>query len=473
MRISWLHSFIEPGVALLLLLPLTNVRSQTTAANNQGSANAVAERSWRETLEDRGIAFSVESDTDVFVNVSGGIKQDAVVFNWLKLGLNLDMYSLTGWAPFHDTNIHAEAHYPAGTDISKYVGDLAGVSNNAAYNSFRLYELWMQKEFKAGPVVASLKAGLLSADQEFDLINVASLFINSSFGADLGFGGTVPIPIYPFNAPAARLQLSIGDERSLKATLRSAVFDGNSAAPKLGFALDAPTEPSYNKYGVDPHLNPSAGLIFINELELDFLKPEPQVNPTRTTGHWLFGPGRFLAGGFYTTDRFADVYEAQLEELGVATASHRVREISGNYGIYLVCEEKFYEDTPGIENGLYAFARGSVLPEDRNFVSVTTEAGLVYKGLFRCEKDTLDSFGVCFGYSGISNNMEHADRVARQEGVAGASNLTYEGVLEATYSVPINSHWAVQPDLQWVIQPGGSDHFHDAVVLGVRSTVTF
>jgi porin len=469
----WFHFLRKISFVLLLFLPLAHVRSQTPAGNDQINANPASDKSWRTALEGRGITFSVESDTDVFVNASGGIKQDAVVFNWLKLGLNLDVYSLTKLAPFHDTNIHAEAHYPAGTDISSYVGDIAGVSNNAAYNSFRLYELWIQKEFKAGPLVGSLKAGLLGADQEFDLIHTATLFINSSFAADLGFGGTVPIPIYPFNAAAARLQLSIGDERSVQATLRSGVFDGNSATPKLGFALDAPTEPSYNRYGVDPHLNPSAGLIFINELELDFLKPEPNANPTRTGGHWLFGPVRFLVGGFYTTDRFADVYEAQLEELGAANASHRVREISGNYGIYLVWEEKFYEATPDTENGLYAFARGSILPADRNFVSVTTEAGLVYKGVFRCDKDTLDSFGLGFGYSGISNNVQQANTVARQEGVASVPNLRYEAVLEATYSVPINSHWQMQPDLQWVIQPGGSDRYHNAVVLGVRSIVTF
>ena len=137
------------------------------------------------------------------------------------------------------------------------------------------------------------------------------------------------------------------------------MFDGNSATPKLGFAIDAPTEPSFNKYGVDPHWNPNSGLIFINELELDFLKAEDGADPAPRSGRWLFGPGRFLVGGFYTTDRFADVYEAQLEELGAPSAPNRVREISRNYGIYLVWEEKFYEEAPDTENGLYTFARGN------------------------------------------------------------------------------------------------------------------
>ena len=65
----------------------------------------------------------------------------------------------------------------------------------------------------------------------------------------------------------------------------------------------------------------------------------------------------------------------------------------------------FTRVAPGAENGLYAFARGTVLPADRNFVSVTTEAGVVYKGVFRWAKDSLDSLGVGFGYSGISDNV--------------------------------------------------------------------
>ena len=86
-------------------------------------AAIAAEKSWRTTLEDRGITFPVESDTDVFVNASGGIKQRAVVFNWLKLGLNLDAHKLTGLALFNDTNIHAEAHYPAGRHQTRISSD--------------------------------------------------------------------------------------------------------------------------------------------------------------------------------------------------------------------------------------------------------------------------------------------------------------------------------------------------------------
>jgi hypothetical protein len=63
---------------------------------------------------------------------------------------------------------------------------------------------------------------------------------------------------------------------------RTGVFDGNSAAPTLGpFAVGAPASHSYNRYGVDFHLNPSRGLIFLNEFAFDFLKngaPETPAN---------------------------------------------------------------------------------------------------------------------------------------------------------------------------------------------------
>jgi hypothetical protein len=58
----------KTGFVLFLVLPLTIGCSGASASDNQGGGNQARSRSWRTALEDRGIAFSVESDTDVFVN---------------------------------------------------------------------------------------------------------------------------------------------------------------------------------------------------------------------------------------------------------------------------------------------------------------------------------------------------------------------------------------------------------------------
>jgi carbohydrate-selective porin OprB len=114
-----------------------------------------------------------------------------------------------------------------------------------------------------------------------------------------------------------------------------------------------------------------------------------------------------------------------------------------------------------------------VLPKDRNIDTVSAETGAVYKGVFRRQKDLRDSIGIGFAYNSISKNLRRADDVARQEGVLNVPNLRFESVLEMTYLVPITAYWQLQPDLQWVIRPNASNSLHNALVIGLRSIVSF
>jgi porin len=98
------------------------------------------------------------------------------------------------------------------------------VNDNYAYNSLRLNELWIQKGIPIGMLDCSVRTGLLAADEEFDVNDTASFFINSSFGAPLGLAGNAPIPVYPFAALAVRLDFSVGDPSTLKVTFRTGVF---------------------------------------------------------------------------------------------------------------------------------------------------------------------------------------------------------------------------------------------------------
>jgi porin len=109
-----------------------------------------------------------------------------------------------------------------------------------------------------------------------------------------------------------------------------------------------------------------------------------------------------------------------------------VSHIAGDYGVYAIWEQKLYEDAPDSPNGLFLFGRGLLLPENRNFDTLSAEAGAVYKGVFRRQKDTQDSFGIGFAYNYISDQVRNADAFARREGFSGALNFEFESVLEAT-----------------------------------------
>jgi Carbohydrate-selective porin, OprB family len=149
---------------------------------------------------------------------------------------------------------------------------------------------------------------------------------------------------------------------------RTGVFDGNSAAPTLGpFAVGAPASHSYNRYGVDFHLNPSRGLIFLNEFAFDFLKNGAPEIPANSPGGLFFGPGHIAIGGFYASNQFENIYQAELQTLGVLEPPERVGHIAGDYGVYAIWEQKFYEDAPESPNGLFLFGRGLREPFTKEF----------------------------------------------------------------------------------------------------------
>jgi carbohydrate-selective porin OprB len=69
--------------------------------------------------------------------------------------------------------------------------------------------------------------------------------------------------------------------------------------------------------------------------------------------------------------------------------------------------------------------------------------------------------------------VRRADAVARQADVPEAPNLESGAVLEATYVLPITRHWRLQPDVQWIIIPGATASSRNALVIGLRSILTF
>ena len=76
-----------------------------------------------------------------------------------------------------------------------------------------------------------------------------------------------------------------------------------------------------------------------------------------------------------------------------------------------------------------------------------------------------DITGLGFAYTHISRDVQPSS-----DGPAPGS---HESLLEATYLAPINDWCNIQPDLQFIMHPGANALHRNALVLGVRLSLSF
>ena len=97
------------------------------------------------------------------------------------------------------------ALYPQGSGLTnEAVHDFNTLSNIDGYDSVRLYEAWLQREFADGRF--SIRLGQILADAEFFVSDYGALFINSSLGAIPLLSQNLNPPIFPTAAPGVRLR---------------------------------------------------------------------------------------------------------------------------------------------------------------------------------------------------------------------------------------------------------------------------
>lgn len=400
----------------------------------------------RPLIEDRGVSVSGSYSAEVWGNTVGGIGTGAVYTGLLDFGVDVDLERAFGW---QGASLSTTWLWLSGSDLSeKYVGNFLTVSNLAGFNSLRMLELWFEQELWDGLI--SIRAGQLDADAEFMLSDYAALFLNGTFGwpavayMNLPEGG----PGYPMGTLGARLAVHPTESVSILA----AAFQGNV------FAQDV------NRHGFRYRLSAETGYTFLMETQWRWCQNDTGL------------PGGLKLGGWAQSGKFADA-------LAESTAS-------GNFGFYGIMDQMLFrepsdsmpagggkagttdgksvvEETPGdvSDQGLGCFAMVSFTDPDRNFVSFSIDAGLIYRGLIPTRDE--DTLGVAFGYAQLSAGAENS------LAADGASPAGAEMVLECTYQAKVTGWLVVQPDVQYIIQPGGTDSLPNAFVIGARATVTF
>lgn len=363
-------------------------------------------------------AWKVNYVGEVFGNLSGGQQQGAVYDGYLKIGLGINLEKI-GWK---DTFFYANLLYPHGASLTQnYVGDLNTVSNIDAYDSARLFKCWVQKNFAENRF--SLRVGLMAVDKEFFASEGAGLFLNSGFGAFPVIGQDLVAPIYPVSAPGVRLVWKANKALSF----RAAVFSGDVGSQTT------------NQHNTRWNLHASNGVAA-------FLEAVGKVN---ATGDGL--PGTYKLGGFYDSKSFGDLRGG---------APHH-----GNYGVYVIADQRVWREGSGdaAAQGLGVFARFALAPQDRSFVAFDGEGGATYTGLLPGRDSDVLGLGVL--YAKVSKDA------LDDAGTPWPSH--HETVIELSYQASINDWLTVQPDFQYIFNPGAVHGTRDAVVAGLRFSLSF
>lgn len=402
-----------------------------------------------------GTCLAVELSVDGFANLRGGVRRGVAAFGRAALGLGVDLDAaagLEGWS-FQVTAFGIYGRQPT----LGLVGSLAPVNNTEALSTFRLSELWLQREVEE---LGSLRFGQLAVDAEFATADAASNLVNGTFGWPVGLATALPSggPAYPFAAPGVRLALGDPDAGG---GLRLALFSGDP-----GGRYGEDTDPQrHNRYGTN--FSFVGGAFLIAEGVFGAEAPGPDVPRP-----WAAKLGAWYHTGGFDSQRRDDTGLS----LTHPALSGVPRRYGNNYGGYAIGEATLWR---GESTSVAVFARVFAAPADRNLVSVQADAGVAWRGPFGRADDTL-SFGV--SQARIGADARGLDR-SRQALGEDRVRRDHETVLELNYDVAIvPGRLSVRPIAQWLLHPAAREpdervsatrQLRDAFVLGVRLTATY
>jgi porin len=200
----------------------------------------------------------------------------------------------------------------------------------------------------------------------------------------------------------------------------------------------------------------------------------------------------YRLGAWYDSSRFADPrYDLGGIPLASPASSGVPANHRGDYSIYAVADQMLWRNPIDPNNTLSGFTRVMGAPQsDRNLISVSLNAGVVYHEPFRYRTD--DTFGLGLGYVHVSTAISGYDRdvaayaaLANPGGLGAAASIrpvrSSETYLEATYQYQLRPWLQLQPDLQYVFRPGAGvvdpnvpmQRLQNEFVLGVRANILF
>jgi porin len=369
----------------------------------------------------QGLTFTAAYTGEPIRNLDGGVKTGGTYLDNLDLQLAADrssIFGIPGLSGLLYVLYNNDAQFS-----DEYVGDIQVVSNIDAPQAWRFYEVWL--DWMAGDEDAdsfSARFGLYDLNSEFDTIETAQLFTNSShgIGPDYSQSGLNGPSIFPVTSLALRLRGTTGSGYYWE----GAVLDGVPGDP------DDPASDEIN-------LSADDGALIA--LEAGF-----------THDQW-----RKLALGAWR-------YTAAFDELVGTTPSGDPVRSRGNQGIYAIADRTLAEGDVGT---IAAFIRFGMAAERYNEVGRFLSAGTTWEGFWQHRAD--DQIGLAVAMAFTGSDYREAERDA------GTNANHHETAIELTYRTSITDWFALQPDVQYVINPGANPDLSNALVMSLRFEVQF
>jgi porin len=163
--------------------------------------------------------FSLTYTGDAFQNVSGGIRTGSEYLDLVEVSVETDFVLSDSWVLSTSIQgLHSNGH----SITERLAGDVQVLSSLDGGGSFTKLG---QATVELSTSALSLLFGLYDINAEFDVLESASLFVNSAhgIGSDIALTGENGPSIYPFYSLGGRMKLTIDNNQSIKLALLDAV----------------------------------------------------------------------------------------------------------------------------------------------------------------------------------------------------------------------------------------------------------
>jgi porin len=372
----------------------------------------------RNRLEDQGLTLDGEYVAEYTAVLDGGVRDEGSFRNVLTASAELDTHKAFGLDG--GTALVQYLHANAERGGSFDAGDIQIYSNlETAASLDVIFEAWYQQTLFDDRL--RIKVGKVDANTEFNHVDVAGEFANSS----AGFSPTIfTFPSYPDSATSVNLFVKAIQSDALELTLSYGLYDGALAVDGVATGRRGPST-FFDEEHSDDYFH-------VSEAEIAW----PSLG--------VLGDGRVSVGGWWHSGAFTTFDEATRDGTG---------------GVYATIEQRVVSfDGANDDRGLYAFAQYGWADDEVSDFEQHFGVGVVAMGPLAGRVD--DSAGVYYSLADLSDEP-------------GAGFAENESVVDAYYRAQVTPAFYLQPEVQYIANPSGDPATDNALVGGVRVGVTF